>query len=296
MIGLGCMRLSTLQPRNPAGAVAVIHAALDAGATLLDTADAYCLDDADTGHNERLVAHALKTWPGDARAITVATKGGLVRPGGRWVPDGRAKHLNSACEASLRALDVSAIDLYQLHAVDPRVPLETSVRALVALQQAGLIRRIGLSNVTVGQIQSAQKIADIASVQVSLSVFNDENLRNGVVAYCRDHGIQLIAYRTLGGSANKRMARDPVLAEIAARHGATPQEVALAWLLGVAANIVPIPGATRDITARSIRRAIALVLSKQDRAQLDERFPAACSLRMRRPNARPATMTGEVVL
>src|SRR5262245_42554394 len=136
MIGLGCMRLSTLEPRDPVRAVAVIHAALDAGATLLDTADAYCLDDSDTGHNDRLVAQALKSWRGDAGKITVATKGGLVRPGGRWIPDGRAKHLHSACEASLKALDVSAIDLYQLHVIDPRVPLETSVRALNELRQA----------------------------------------------------------------------------------------------------------------------------------------------------------------
>jgi aryl-alcohol dehydrogenase-like predicted oxidoreductase len=159
MIGLGCMRLSTVEPRDPARAVAVIHAALDAGATLLDTADSYCLDDADTGHNERLVAQAMKTWHRDAGTITIATKGGLVRPGGRWVPDGRAKHLPSACSASLRALDVAAIDLYQLHVVDPRVPIETSIRALHSLQQEGLIRHIGLSNVTVGQIRSAQKIA-----------------------------------------------------------------------------------------------------------------------------------------
>jgi aryl-alcohol dehydrogenase-like predicted oxidoreductase/histidinol phosphatase-like enzyme len=297
MIGLGCMRLSTIEPRDPARAVAVIHAALEAGVTLLDTADAYCLDDGDTGHNERLISQALKTWSGDAGAITVATKGGLVRPGGRWVPDGRAKHLRSACLASLRALEVSAIDLYQLHAVDPRVPLETSVRELAALQQDGLIRRIGLSNVTAGQIQSAQKIAEIASVQVSVSVFDDENLRNGVVEYCRDHDIQLIAYRPLGGSRIKRLARDPVLYEIAARHGATPHEVALAWLLALAPNVVPIPGATREMTARSIGCVLALELSERDRVQLDERFPAGRSLHQPKTfRPAPANTDGEVVL
>ena len=122
-----------------------------------------------------------------------------MRPGGRWFPDGRAKHLHDACAASAHALDVSAIDLYQLHAVDSRVPIETSVRALAELQRSGLIRRIGLSNVTVSQIKTAQKLADIASVQVSLSVLDDENLRNGVVEYCLDQGIQLIAYRPIGG-------------------------------------------------------------------------------------------------
>src|SRR5262245_45460618 len=113
-IGLGCMRLSTIEPRDRSRAIAVIHAALSSGVSLLDTADAYCLDDNDTGHNERLIAEALKTWSGDSGAITVATKGGLIRPGGRWQTDGRAKHLLSACEASLRALEVSVIDLYQL--------------------------------------------------------------------------------------------------------------------------------------------------------------------------------------
>src|SRR5262249_15208165 len=200
MVGLGCMRLSTIESRDPARSVAVIHAALDAGVTLLDTADAYCLDDRETGHNERLIAQALKMWRGDRAKVVVATKGGLVRPAGRWMPNGRARHLREACLASLQALDLAAIDLYQLHAIDPRVPIETSVRALAALQDEGLIRRIGLSNVTVSQIKIARQIADVASVQVSLSVLDDENLRNGVVEYCRDNDIQLIAYRPLGGN------------------------------------------------------------------------------------------------
>jgi aryl-alcohol dehydrogenase-like predicted oxidoreductase/histidinol phosphatase-like enzyme len=297
MIGLGCMPLSTIEPRDPHRAVAVIHAALDAGAALLDTADAYCLNDTETGHNERLIAQALKSWNGNAGAITIATKGGLVRPGGRWLPDGRAKHLQSACAASLRALDVPAIDLYQLHTVDPRVPIETSVRALAALQQAGLSRRIGLCNVTVSQIKAAQKIAEIAAVQVSLSVLDDENLRNGVVEYCRDHDILLIAYRPLGGNRIKRISQDPVLAEIAARHDATAHEVALAWLVALGPHIVPIPGATREVTARSTGRALALELNERDRAQLDERFPAAAQLQKPRIHSvQPAKADGEVVL
>jgi len=297
MIGLGCMRLSTVEPRDPMRAIAVIHAALDAGVTLLDTADAYCLNDSETGHNERLIAQALKSWHGDVGNIAITTKGGLVRPGGRWIPDGRAKHLQSACEASLRALDVEAIDLYQLHAIDSRVPLDTSIRVLASLQQAGLIRRIGLSNVTVSQIKSAQKIVDIASVQASLSVLDDESLRNGVGEYCRDQGIQLIAYRPLGGSRIARVARDPVLMQIAARHDATPHEVALAWLLALAPNIVPIPGATREATARSIGRALTLELTDGDHAELDGRFTAGRSLRKPRVIAvAPANVDAEVVL
>ena len=274
MIGLGCMRLSTVAPRDPERAVAVIHAALDAGATLLDTADAYCLDDTETGHNERLITSALRDWAGDRSRIEVATKGGMVRPNGEWVPDGRARHLRAACEASLQALGVDAIDLYQLHVVDPRTPLATSVRALAALQREGKIRHVGLSNVNVSQIEAARAIVDINAVQVSLSVLDDENLRNGVVKHCCDRGIRLIAYRPLGGRRTERLTRDAVLSEIAARHGASAQEIALRWLLDLHPLIVPIPGATRVVTAQSIARVLALELTDADREQLDSRFPA----------------------
>src|SRR5262245_18323470 len=138
-LAIGCMRLSTEPDRDEARAVATLHAALDSGVTLLDTADAYCLESAETGHHERLIARALATWTGDRSRIRVATKGGLTRPDGRWVADGRARHLLAACEASRRALGVERIHLYQLHAPDPRTPLATSVRALASLQRDGLI-------------------------------------------------------------------------------------------------------------------------------------------------------------
>ncbi len=297
MIGLGCMRLSTAPARAAARGIEVIHAALDAGATLLDTADAYCLDEADTGHNERLIAQALRTWPGDRAAVTVATKGGLWRPGGRWVPDGRATHLRAACDASCAALGVAAVDLYQLHAVDPRVSLETSVRALKALQAGGQIRRIGLCNVTVTQIEAARRIADIAAVQVSLSLLEAGNLHNGVAEYCIEHGIQLIAYRPLGGDRTARLAREPVLREIASAHGVTAPEVALGWLLDLHSGILPIPGATRVETARSLARVRALRLTEADRERFDARYPAGRLLRVPRKARMPrADATGDVVL
>ena len=122
------MRLSTGAGRDDAAAVTLLHAALDAGVDFLDTADAYCRDASETGHNERLIAAALASWPGDRTRVVVATKGGLTRPEGRWVADGRARHLTAACAASRRALGVTRIALYQLHAPDPRTPLATSVR------------------------------------------------------------------------------------------------------------------------------------------------------------------------
>jgi aryl-alcohol dehydrogenase-like predicted oxidoreductase/predicted kinase len=296
VLGLGCMRLSTARDRNDDRAVAVIHAALDSGATLLDTADAYCHDERDAGHNERLIARALASWPGDRARITVATKGGIRRPKGAWVTDGRAKYLREACDASRRALGVDTIDLYQLHAVDPKTPLDTSVRALAALQRDGAIARIGLCNVTVNQIESARAVAEIASVQVSLSVLDDENLRNGVAEYCRDHSIRLIAYQPLGGERAPKLANDPALAAIAAKHGVTPQEVALGWLASFGPRVVPIPGATRVETAWSIARVITLALDDDDRRALDDRF-AGRLLRLPRAERRPrADASGDVVL
>src|SRR5580765_7878973 len=198
-IGIGCMRLSTEHDRDEARAIDVLHAAFDAGVTFLDTADAYCLGDHEIGHNERLIARARAAWNGDPSRILVATKGGLTRPQGGWVADGRARHLIAACEASRCALGVERIDLYQLHAPDPRTPLSTSVRALASLKRDGLIERVGLCNVNVGQIEDARRITDIDAVQVELSVWHDDNFLSGVAEYCVTNGIRLIAHRPLGG-------------------------------------------------------------------------------------------------
>jgi aryl-alcohol dehydrogenase-like predicted oxidoreductase len=215
-IGLGCMRLSTARERDEASAIATLHAAFDAGISLLDSSDAYCWDDGERGHNERLIARALATWSGDRSRIAVATKGGLTRPGGRWEADGRAKHLFAACEASRRALGVERIHLYQLHAPDPRTPLATSIRALAALKQEGLIGSIGLCNVTVGQIEDARRIAEIDSIQVELSVWQHSALLSGVVEYCTAHHLRLLAYRPLGGPGRRRRtAADSTLAAVA---------------------------------------------------------------------------------
>ena len=297
LVGMGCMRLSTERHRNEIDGLAVLHAALDAGITFFDTADAYCLDASEAGHNERLIAHALDTWSGDRANIIVATKGGLVRPQGNWVEDGRARHLVAACEASRRALGVERIPLYQLHAIDPRTPIATSVRALAALQRDGLIERIGLCNVSVGQIEEARQIAEIAAVQVELSIWQDAALLGGVVEYCIGNGIQVIAHRPLGGPQRKRRTiGDAVLRDLAARHGATPFEMALAWLTDLPTAILPIPGATGVETVRSLARLPGIALSDDDRAALDERFPAGLALRASRQPVAPQQVDGELVL
>lgn len=278
--GLGCMRLSTEHDRDDARAVGVVRAALDAGIELFDTADAYCWDEREAGHNERLIARALATWPGDRSRIRIATKGGLTRPDGRWVPDARAKHLRSACERSLLALGVEQIALYQLHAPDPRTPLATSVRALDRLKRDGLIAAVGLCNVTVGQIEEARRITEIVSVQVELSPWHDHHVLSGVVDYCLANELVLLAYRPLGGPQRRRkVATDPTLAAIAARHDASPSEITLAWLMSLSERIVPIPGATRDETVESIARAGRIALTDADRDDLDQRFTALAASR-----------------
>jgi aryl-alcohol dehydrogenase-like predicted oxidoreductase/histidinol phosphatase-like enzyme/adenylate kinase family enzyme len=298
-IAMGCMRLSTEPDRDEEHGVALLHAALDAGITLLDTADAYCWDDSERGHNERLIARALATWSGDRSRIQVATKGGLTRPNGGWAADGRARHLVAACEASCRALGVERIPLYQLHAPDPRTPLATSVRALASLKHDGLVDAIGLCNVTVGQIEDARRIVEIAAVQVELSIWHDDAVLSGVVDYCVTHRLRLLAHRPLGGPARRHRTRtDGMLAAIAERHGATSFEVALAWLLDLSDVVVPIPGATRIESAQSIARAHLIALTDLDRAQLDERFPAGRGFRASAIHATRAPLRpdGEVVL
>lgn len=285
------MRLSTERDRDESRSVEILHTALDAGVTLLDTADAYCWDDSEIGHNERLIARALASWSGDRSRLVIATKGGLTRPNGAWAPNGRGRHLRAACEASLIALHVDRIDLYQLHAPDPRVPLATSVRALASLKDEGLVARVGLCNVTVGQIEEARRITEIASVQIELSVVYDDNMLNGVVSYCVEHDIQLMAYRPLGGRRKlSQLRHDPLLRELAERYAATPAEIALAWLNQLSDHVVSIPGPTRVETVTSIVRAHGIQFSAEDRERLNARFARAG------PPASSTMRDGEVVL
>lgn len=270
-IGLGCMRL----PLDEQEAAATIEAALEAGVTVFDTARAY-------GDNERLLARALR-----GRDVRVVTKGGMVRDGDRWLPDGRAKTIRRDCEASLTALDGLAIDLYLIHAPDPRTPWRTSVRALAKLLEDGLVRRVGVANVNRVQLDEALRFAPIAAVQVGLSVVDDRALRGGIA----DVGLPLIAHSPLGGP--RRVAgvlRDSTLAAIADARNATAAEVALAWVLGVSSAVVAIPGARRPETARSAAHAASLALDEAERDELEQAFG------LRRAATGRVRRKGEVVL
>ena len=269
-IGLGAMPMSLEGRPGRARSLAAIHAALDAGVTLIDTADAYSTGGADTGHNERLVAEALRAWGGDAAAVVVATKGGHVRPGdGSWDVDGRPEHLREACEASLAALGVDAIDLYQFHRPDPKVPFAESVGAMAGLLEAGKIRMVGLSNVTIEQIDEARSIVPITAVQNQFSPAFRSSAAE--LAYCGGLGITFLAWSPLGGmrAASELAERHAAFGEVAARHGVSPQRVALAWVLAQGDHVIPIPGSSRPETIRDSAAAADLVLPPDDLAALD---------------------------
>jgi aryl-alcohol dehydrogenase-like predicted oxidoreductase len=270
-VGFGAMPLSIQgRPEGEAQAVRVIHAALDAGMTLVDTADVYCLDEPDLGHNERLVATALRTWGGDRDTIVLATKGGLTRPGGRWEHDGRPAALRRACERSLRALGLDRIPLYQFHRPDPDVPFADSVGALADLRREGKIRWVGLSNVSVEQIREAGTIVPVTAVQNRLSPFFREALDDGVVAHCAQAGIGFLAYSPVGGGRlNRRLPTMPLLQRIAAAHHATPHAVVLAWVLAQGPTVLVIPGARTVEHATDSAGAADIALTAAERAAID---------------------------
>lgn len=269
-VGFGGMPLSIQGRPDEATGMRAVHAALDAGATLIDTADVYCLDDDDIGHNERLIAKALRSWSGPREHIVVGTKGGLTRPQGRWEHDGRPPHLRRACERSLAALGVERIDLYQLHAPDPAVPLADSVGALADLQREGKIGWVGLSNVSVEEIEEAGAIVPVMTVQNLLNPFFREALEDGVVAHCARRGIGFLAYSPVGGARlNKKLPSHPAAGAIARKHGVSAHVVVLAWVLAQGPTVIAIPGARMVEHARDSANAAGLVLPAEDLAAID---------------------------
>jgi aryl-alcohol dehydrogenase-like predicted oxidoreductase/predicted kinase len=267
-VGLGCMRLSTDEERDDGRALETIAAAAEAGITVFDTAHSYGRGENELGHNERLVVRALRE-SGSGERARIVTKGGMRRSGTAWVPDGRARSIRADCEASLAALDGQHVDLYLLHAPDPRTPWRTSVRALVGLADAGLVPRVGVCNVNRAQLDEALEHAPITAVQVSLSPFDDGALRGGILDRCVEGGITLMAHSPLGGPRRARgLARRDTLAAVARERGVPEAEVALAWLLDLAPNVVVVPGARRPETARSAAHAASLQLDDDERARL----------------------------
>ena len=271
-VGLGAMPLSTKADRpSDDDAIAVVHAALDAGVTLIDTADAYARDEAEFGHNEVLVARALASYGGDRSAVLVATKGGHTRRGTDWGLDGSPAYLRRACEASLRRLGVEAVGLYQFHRPDPATPWEESMGALRELADAGLVRMVGISNADIGQIDVARSIVGEALVAVQNQFSPGWRSSADELAHCAAHGLAFLPWSPFGGvtAAGSLASAAPAFAEVAQELGVSVYQVALAWHLAQSDAVVPIPGASRAATITDSAAAADLRLSPDQLARLD---------------------------
>ena len=262
-LGFGAMRITGRgvwgPPANRAESIRVLRRAVDLGVTFIDTADSY-----GPGVSEELIAEALAPY-GDG--LVIGTKGGLTRPGpGEWRRDGRPEHLRAACEASLKRLRVDRIELYQLHSPDPRVPLEDSIGALVDLQRQGKIRHIGVSNVDARELAAAREVATIVSVQNRYNLADRSS--EPVLTVCQRDGIAFLPWFPLSAGSDAASATR-ALAEVAARHSATPAQAAIAWLLARSPVMLPIPGTSSVTHLEENLQAARLRLSAADRAALD---------------------------
>jgi aryl-alcohol dehydrogenase-like predicted oxidoreductase len=271
-VGLGAMPMSVEGAPDEQHSVATIHAALDAGVDLIDTADAYHIGPGNAGHNETLIAKALATYGGDTSNVLVATKGGHTRPGdGSWAQDGSPAHLRAAVQASLKRLGVDSIGLYQFHRPDPKVPFADSVGVLRDLLDEGLIRMAGISNADPDQIRQANEILGgrLASVQNQFSPAfrsSEPELR-----LCDEMGIAFLPWSPLGGigKAAGLGGEHSAFAAMARGKGVSPQRLTLAWMLAKSPVVIPIPGASRPESIRDSVGAASLPLTAEEVATLD---------------------------
>jgi aryl-alcohol dehydrogenase-like predicted oxidoreductase len=271
-IGLGGMPMSIEGRPDEQRSVATIHAALDAGVTLIDTADAYHLTATDVGHNETLIARAVAGYGGDTSEVLIATKGGHLRPGGgSWTLDGSPEYLKRACEASLKRLGVEAIGLYQFHRPDPKVPYAESVGAIRDLLDAGKIRHAGISNADPEQIRQANEILGGRLVSVQNQFSPAFRSSEPELELCAELGIAFLPWSPLGGISNagRLGSRFDVFQQVAQAHGVSPQQVCLAWMLAKAPVVIPIPGSSRPETIRDSVAAADLELSTEEFDRLD---------------------------
>ena len=278
-IGLGGMPFSLggdrLTPHEQG--IATVHAALDAGITLIDTADIYASAWDQMGHNERIVAEGIRTWTGDASNVVVATKGGITRhEGNTWGRDSSPDYLRAAADRSRERLGVERIDLYYLHRPDRTRLYADAIEVLAGLRADGVIFEIGISNANVEEVRIALDVlgeGGLAAVQNEFSPkFNHTSYPE--LEYCAKHGIAFLPWSPLGGTGGGATAvgeKFPVIGEVAAAHDASPQQVTLAWELSLANNVIPIPGASKPASIINSAAAIDLELS----ADALERISAA---------------------
>ena len=269
-IGLGAMPMSVREQNDEARALATIEQALASGVTLIDTADAYSPDEATFGHNEELIAKALDKLGAGPEDVLVATKGGHTRSGQDWGLDGRPEYLRAACLASMQRLGVEQIGLYQHHRPDPAVPYEETIGGLKALLDEGLIATAGLSNADPAQIRRAHEILGAGLVAVQNQFSPAFRTSQPEIELCAELGLAFLAWSPLGGmgrAADLGSTWQP-FADVAAKHGVSPQQVCLAWELSLSSAVIPIPGASRPDSVVDSAAAVHLTLDAEDLATL----------------------------
>ena len=271
-IGLGAMPLTTDRRPDEEQAMRTVHAALDAGVTLIDTADAYTPSGRSAGLNEEVIARGLSSYSGSTDDVIVATKGGHTRDGGDWGVNGRPDYLRSACEASLRRLQVEAIGLYQHHRPDPDIPYAETMGGLKQLYDAGLIQRAGISNADPDQIRLAADILGDALVSVQNQFSPKFRSSEPEIAVCDELGLAFLPWSPLGGMGEAKDLGEKyaAFADIARDHGVSAQQVCLAWELAVSTGIIPIPGASRPESILDSVEATDLQLSDDELAALSQ--------------------------
>jgi aryl-alcohol dehydrogenase-like predicted oxidoreductase len=271
-IGLGAMPMS-ISGRPPEDqAIATIHKALDLGVTLIDTADAYCIDESDKHHNERLIYKALQHYSGDKSQVMVATKGGLMRPDGAWTRNGNPDHLRQTIRESFEALGgEKPIDLWQYHAPDTNYEIADSLQPVKEAVEQGLIRFVGVSNFSVDQIKQARCVVDVVSVQNQYNPWHRDPEFDGVLDYCEAEGLSFLPWSPLGGSGRvKQLISVEAIATLAREKGISVYSLVLAWMLSKSSCIIPIPGASRPESIEDSVSAAQVRLTESEIELLDQ--------------------------
>lgn len=269
-IGLGAMPMSVREHNDEERAVATLRRAVEEGVTLVDTADAYSPDEATFGHNEAIVARALREVGAGPDEVLVATKGGHTRRGRDWELDGRPEYLREACLGSLQRLGVERIGLYQHHRPDPKVDYRETLEGLRALLDEGLVETVGLSNANPEQIRLGVEVVGEGLVAVQNQFSPAFRSSRPEIDLCAELGLAFLAWSPLGGMAKASELGSAwgAFAGVAAKHGVSPQQVCLAWELALSPAVVPIPGASRPESVADSVRAVELVLDEDDLAAL----------------------------
>jgi aryl-alcohol dehydrogenase-like predicted oxidoreductase len=270
-IGLGGMPLSIANRPPESQSIQVIHRALDLGITFIDTADAYCQDESDKHHNERLIHKALTSYPSDVSQVVVATKGGLMRPNGSWTRNGNPEHLRQTIRESFEALGgEKPIDVWQYHAPDTNYSIAESLAPVKEAVAAGLIRFVGVSNFSVEQIKQARDVVDIVSVQNQYSPWERQPETDGVLKYSTQEGLTFLPWSPFGGSRrHQNLADIPAIAQLAKSKGVSVYNIVLAWLRSQSPAILPIPGASKIASIEDSARAADVTLTDEELQRLN---------------------------